>query len=375
MRPRSVRLSLIMSLTLVVLFLVFGARLWAGEFRNWTDATGKFTISAKLVEEKEGKIVLKKEDGTEITLSVERLSSNDQKYLASQRTPAAEKLKPATLPINDVKDIPRLREIAEEFYEDLRTEARDVARGLMTDASQKLADDGESPLAGLPAPDNNPKAIRVGKAKVTGKSAAVSVVMLIKGEALRTTLHLRKVDDQWQVFGVSAKLGSNEVTVNLETRVEKPSANEPTGPRREPLEALVGQPIELSGLTLNGKTVSLSQYKGKVVLIDFWATWCGPCLGEIPNIATNYQRYNRAGFEVIAVSVDKDLDELTEFVAKENPPWVVLADSHPRNTTSMSAKFGINGIPAFILVGKDGKVAAVNCRGEKLGLALATLLQ
>ena len=62
------------------------------------------------------------------------------------------------------------------------------------------------------------------------------------------------------------------------------------------------------------------------------------------------------------------------FVAEENPPWTVVADSHPRNRTSMGTKYGISSIPAFILLGKDGKVVAVQCRGPKLGRQLAQLL-
>jgi thiol-disulfide isomerase/thioredoxin len=118
----------------------------------------------------------------------------------------------------------------------------------------------------------------------------------------------------------------------------------------------------------------MSQYKGKVVLVDFWATWCGPCRAEIPNILKNWETHHDAGFEVIAISVDDDLNELESFVAEEKPPWTVVADNHPNNRKSMAARFGIRGIPAFILVGRDGKVATVHCRGERLGQSLAKLI-
>lgn len=153
--------------------------------------------------------------------------------------------------------------------------------------------------------------------------------------------------------------------------ISKPPSLHRARSPESPLAKLKNEPISITGLTLTGSPISLEKYKGKVVLIDFWATWCGPCRAEIPNILSNYQRYHSAGFEVIAISVDDDLNELLSFVKEENPPWVVLADKHPKNTASMAGKFGISGIPAFILVGPDGKVMDVNCRGAKLGQKLA----
>ncbi len=172
----------------------------ADEFRKWTDATGKFSISAKLVEEKDGKVLLKKQDGSEVALPIERLSTKDQKYLTSLRESNMPKGKSSSGPAIEQKDVPRLREIAEKFYADLRNQTRTVARELMTETAQGLVDEGVSALVGLPSPDDTSKAIRVGRAKVTGKSAEVTVTMLVKGDPLRTNLHLRKVDDQWQVF-------------------------------------------------------------------------------------------------------------------------------------------------------------------------------
>ena len=88
----------------------------------------------------------------------------------------------------------------------------------------------------------------------------------------------------------------------------------------------------------------------------------------------NYQKFNSDGFDVIAISVDDDMDALKTFVADEKPPWTVVADSYPGNKNSMAARFGVRSIPAFILVGANGKVAAVNCRGEQLGQKLTQIL-
>lgn len=188
------------------------------------------------------------------------------------------------------------------------------------------------------------------------------------GALVSTTLHLRLEEDQWRVFAISARMADGQNTINFESAPDSEERAE------DPLLAMVGEKFELQGYRLGGTPVDISQFAGKVVLVDFWATWCGPCRAEIPNILATSQRYNGAGFEVIAVSVDKDIQELQRFVAEENPPWVVLADRHPQNPISMSNKFGIRGIPAFVLVGRDGTVGAVHCRGKRLAPEVACLL-
>ena len=187
------------------------------------------------------------------------------------------------------------------------------------------------------------------------------------GAAHKTKLHLRKEGEQWRVFAISATYPDGEKSINFEAaQVLQQDA--------DPLQAMLGKTINLEGYTTDGKRLDMSQYKGKVVLVDFWATWCGPCRAEIPNIRENWDKHHEEGFEVIAISVDQDLKALKSFVAEEKPPWTVVADNHPSNHKSMGNKFGISGIPAFILVGKDGKVAAVNCRGPRLGQQLSKLV-
>jgi thiol-disulfide isomerase/thioredoxin len=203
--------------------------------------------------------------------------------------------------------------------------------------------------------------------KLDGKLAEIPVLVRVDGKMHKTKLHLRREEEQWRVFALSATYPEGEKSINFE-------AESTARKKANPLQALVGKSLPLSGYTLDGSPLDMSHFAGKIVLVDFWATWCGPCRAEIPNILQNWEMYHDRGFEVIAISVDRDLNALKTFVADEQPPWVVVADKHPVNTISMGAKYGIRGIPAFVLLGRDGKVAAVNCRGKRLGQQLAKLL-
>ena len=111
--------------------------------------------------------------------------------------------------------------------------------------------------------------------------------------------------------------------------------------------------------------------KGKVVLIDFWATWCGPCIAELPNVLKAYEEYNDKGFEIIGISLDnaKDEDKLRTFVKDKKMTWPHAFDGQGwRN--SLAKKFGISSIPATFLIGKDGKVVSTNLRGPALSKAV-----
>src|SRR5690606_17919461 len=84
---------------------------------------------------------------------------------------------------------------------------------------------------------------------------------------------------------------------------------------------LVGRPIEISGTTLNGETFDWQQYRGKLVLIDFWATWCPPCLAEMEEIEKLYAGYRDKGFDVVGVNLDRNKQEVEKLVAQKGLPW------------------------------------------------------
>lgn len=135
---------------------------------------------------------------------------------------------------------------------------------------------------------------------------------------------------------------------------------------------LVGNEIKIEGKLLDGKDFDWSKYAGKVVLIDFWATWCGPCIAEIPSLKKSYELYHDKGFDIVGVSCDRRFADLEKFVKEKNIPWaIVFGNDKPSPTVSY---YGIMGIPTQILVGKDGKVITLNARGETLKEELTKLL-
>lgn len=132
-------------------------------------------------------------------------------------------------------------------------------------------------------------------------------------------------------------------------------------------------PYALVGTNLDGKAVSLADYKGKVVVLDFWATWCPPCRAEIPNLKAQYEKYHGQGVEVLGISLDSKKEALTKYIADNKMPWAQVYDTD-LGKESNAQHYGVKAIPFMLVIGKDGKVAAVNARGEELEPALKAAL-
>ena len=125
---------------------------------------------------------------------------------------------------------------------------------------------------------------------------------------------------------------------------------------------------------LDGKPLSVAGEKGKVVLIDFWATWCGPCRAELPNVIDTYKKYHDKGFDIIGVSLDSDRDKLDDFLKKQDGmSWPQFFDGQGWGN-ELAKKYGVEAIPFTVLIGPDGKIIGTDLRGEKLGAAVGTAL-
>jgi len=130
--------------------------------------------------------------------------------------------------------------------------------------------------------------------------------------------------------------------------------------------------IELPNV--DGKLIKLSSLKGKVVLIDFWASWCGPCRKENPNVVKLYNEVKGQGFEVFSVSLDKDRDAWIKAIAKDGLIWKNHVSDLKYWKSAGALTYGVNSIPYTVLLDKKGKIVAKKLRGEELDKKVKELL-
>jgi len=152
------------------------------------------------------------------------------------------------------------------------------------------------------------------------------------------------------------------------------------------LAELISKPLELAFTAADGRLVDVAKLRGKVVLVDFWATWCPPCLEEIPNIVAVYRTYHDQGFEIVGITFDqapdlakpakrqKTAEQVLAFTREHGMPWPQYYDgTYWQNP--FGKRYGIRGIPAMFLLDKEGMVVSTNARGPSLEATVKKLLQ
>ena len=200
-----------------------------------------------------------------------------------------------------------------------------------------------------------------------------------KTDAVAQTLYMKAMlyhevlNNEVKAQELLSQLKTDFKNTTFAAKLEKQEAAEAAAKAIQDSLVVGGKFPDFNVTDVAGQPLSIASHKGKVVLIDFWATWCGPCRIELPNVIATYQKYHAQGFDIIGVSLDEDKAQLLSFIKNENMTWPQFFDGK-RWENQLAVKYGIQAIPAAFLLDGSGKIIGKDLRGDGLKQAVAAAL-